>query len=134
MYSQIKTEMKQDRLSMNLTATVSFRVFTILIKVSKALQSHALTTLLIQSRTYGLLQRILFPKNMTTDSRIYSRKSLTQNIRKNLKQQVLNISILLLTTQLQELSVQTAATSGHAKTMTATLCQIWYQPHSEVLQ
>lgn len=62
------------------------------------------------------------------------RKSLTQNIRKNLKQQVLNISILLLTTQLQELSVQTAATSGHAKIMTATLCQIWYQPHSEVLQ
>ena len=104
------------------------------LKVSKALQSHALTTLLIQSRTYGLLQRILFPKNMTTDSRIYSRKSLTQNIRKNLKRQVLNISILLLTTQLQELSVQTAATSGHAKTMTATLCQIWYQPHSEVLQ
>ena len=98
LFSQKKTEMKQDRLSMNLKATVSFRVFTILIKVSKALQKHALTTLLIQSRTYGLLQRILFPKNMTTDSRIYSRKSLTQNIRKNLKQQVLNISILLLTT------------------------------------
>ena len=96
--------------------------------------SHAVTTLLIQSRTYGLLQRILFPKSTTTDLKISSRKYLTQNIRKNLKRQVLNISIPSLTTQLQELSVQTAATSGHAKIMTATLCQIWSQQHSEVLQ
>ena len=60
----------------------------------------ALSMHLIQSRIYGLLQRIPFQRNMTTPSRISSRKSLMHSIRMLLRRLELHISTHLLTMQL----------------------------------
>ena len=57
---------------------------------------------LIQSRIYGLQQRIPSQRNMTTPSRISSRKSLMHSIRMLLRRLELHISTHLLTMQLPE--------------------------------
>ena len=62
----------------------------------------------------------LFQRSMTTHSRISSRRYMTTSTRLNLKRPVSSISILLSTTLLRELSVQTAVISGPARTMTVT--------------
>ena len=60
----------------------------------KALQRAASTMHWIRSRISGLLPKIRFPKNTITPSRIFSRKSTKQSIKKVLQRQVLLISIL----------------------------------------
>ena len=49
---------------------------------------------LIQNRICGLQQKIRFPKNTITHLKIFSRRSLMQNTKKNSKKQALLISIL----------------------------------------
>ena len=66
----------------------------------RALHIAALSMHLIQSRIYGLLQRIPSQRNMTTPSRISSRKSLMHSIRMLLRRLELHISTHLLTMQL----------------------------------
>jgi hypothetical protein len=61
--------------------------------LSKALQEAALAMHFLPDRIYGLQPRIPFPKNMTILSKIFSRKSLMQNIKKNSKKQELPTSI-----------------------------------------
>lgn len=73
-----------------------------------------------KSRMFGLLQRILFQRSMTTHSRISSRRYMTTSTRLSLKRLVSSISILLSTTLLRELFAQTAVISGPARTMTVT--------------
>ena len=53
----------------------------------------------IQSRIFGLQQKIQFQRNMTTHLKIFSLKFLKLNIKKNLMKQELNISTHLLTMQ-----------------------------------
>ena len=69
---------------------------------SRALHIAALSMHLIQSRIYGLLQRIPSQRNMTTPSRISSRKSLMHSIRMLLRRLELHISTHLLMMQLPE--------------------------------
>ena len=69
---------------------------------SRALHIAALSMHLIQSRIYGLPQRIPSQRNMTTPSRISSRKSLMHSIRMLLRRLELHISTHLLTMQLPE--------------------------------
>ena len=59
----------------------------------RALQEAALTMHWIRNRICGLQPKIPFPKNTTTHSKIFSRKSLMRTTKKNSRKQALLISI-----------------------------------------
>ena len=95
LYAPTKMEMKFVSLfTILIQVPVLFRGFTMLMHLLQALPVVALTTLLIQSKIFGLQQKILFLKNMIIDSRIFLMKYLMQNINRNLTRRELNISIL----------------------------------------
>ena len=73
------------------TAEDGTETFAIRLRV---LQRAVLTMHLIQNRICGLQQKIRFPKNTITHLKIFSRRSLMQNTKKNSKKQALLISIL----------------------------------------
>ena len=97
-----KAELRWSLYTILQTATVLFRDFTTKISLLKALHVPVSTMPLIPNRIYGLLQRILYQKNMTIGSRIFLQKSLKRNIKTGLKPQVLNTSIRLLMMPSQE--------------------------------
>ncbi len=70
--------------------------------IESFLHIAALSMHLIQSRIYGLLQRIPSQRNMTTPSRISSRKSLMHSIRMLMRRLELHISTHFLMMQLPE--------------------------------
>ena len=78
----------------NFTGAVSFRDSTTFAIRLRVLQRAVLTMHLIQNRICGLQQKIRFPKNTITHLKIFSRRSLMQNTKKNSKKQALLISIL----------------------------------------
>ena len=63
----------------------SFREFITRKNLFPALQGHALAMLLTPNRIYGLPLRIRFRKNTIIPLRIFSRKSMMQSIRPNLR-------------------------------------------------
>ena len=60
----------------------------------RALREAALTMRSIRTRICGSRQRIQSPKNMTTRSRIFLRRSTRKNIKRNLRQRESHTSIL----------------------------------------
>ena len=91
--SQVRTAVRPVRLSMILKIpTALFRVFTIWIILSAALQGLALIMHLTQRKTCGSLQRTPFPRPTITGSRTSLRKFTRQSTRRNLLLQVSNIS------------------------------------------
>ena len=76
-----------------LRAQEFFRECIISTILSRALQEAALTMHWIRNRICGLQPKIPFPKNTTTHSKIFSRKSLMRTTKKNSRKQALLISI-----------------------------------------
>ncbi len=121
MYSQIKTEMKQDRTIHEFDGDGIIQGLHNIVKVSKALQSHALTTLLIQSRIVWFATKDTISKKYDHTFKDIFQEIFDAEYKEKFEAAGIEYFYTLIDDAVARVIRSKAAISGHARTMTAML-------------